>query len=115
MAFAVAARVWTTKATAAMLIAVVAAVCLAGAAEAAVTSGEMPDCSGRVCDEQLACGASTQASTLPASQTLLAATLPAVEAPAPPAPRTPVVAIRLVDVTLHRPVAPLAPRSPPLG
>src|SRR5712691_5623474 len=115
MTFPAARCVRTTKVIAAMLIAVVTAVCLTAAAEAAISGAEMPDCSGRVCDEQLACGASTQASTLPASQTLLAATLPAVEAPALPAPRTDVVAISLVDVTLHRPVAPLAPRSPPLG
>lgn len=98
-----------------MLIAVVATVCLTVATEAAVAGAAMPDCSGRVCDEQLACGASTQASTLPASRTLLVAILPTVEVPATPAPRTDVVAVGLVDVTLHRPVAPLAPRSPPLG
>src|SRR5437667_12666547 len=105
----------TTKAIAAMLIALVAVVCLAAVAEAAITGAEMPDCSDRVCDEHLACGASTQASTLPASQTLRVAILPTVEVPATPAPRTDVVAVGLVDVTLHRQVAPLAPRSPPLG
>src|SRR2546426_12805434 len=115
MPFRPAGCVRTTKAFAAMLIAVVAAVCLTAAAEAAVTGAEMSDCSGRVCDEQLACGASPQASTLPASQTLLAAILPAIELPATPAPRTDVVAVGLVDVALHRPVAQLAPRSPPLG
>jgi len=115
MTFPAARRVRTTKVIAAMLIAVVAAVCLAAVAEAAITGAEMPDCSDRVCDEHLACGASTQASTLPASQTLRVAILPTVEVPATPAPRTDVVAVGLVDVTLHRQVAPLAPRSPPLG
>ena len=98
-----------------MLIALVAVVCMGAVAEAALTGSVMPDCSDRVCDEQLACGASTQASTLPASQTLLVAILPTVEVPATSAPRTGVVAVGLIDVALHRPVAPLAPRSPPLG
>jgi len=115
MIFPAARCVRTTKVIAAMLIAVVSAVCLTAVAEAAVIGAEMPDCSGRVCDEQLACGASTQASTLPASRTLLVAVLPAVEVPATPAPRTDVVTVGLVDVALHRQVAPLAPRSPPLG
>ena len=98
-----------------MLIALVAVVCLAAVAEAALTGSVMPDCSDRVCDEHLACGASTQASTLPASQTLLVAILPTVGVPPTPAPRTDVVAAGLVGVALHRQVAPLAPRSPPLG
>ena len=115
MTFPAARCVRTTKVIAAMLIAVVTAVCLTAAAEAAISGAEMPDCSGRVCDEQLACGASTQASTLPASQTLLVAILPTIEVPATPAPRANVVAVGLVDVTLHRQVTPLAPRSPPLG
>src|SRR2546425_12923475 len=105
MTFLPARCVRTTKAIAAVLIAVVTAVCLIAAAEAAIAGAEMPDCSGRVCDEHFACGASTQASTLPASQTLLAATLPAVEVLATPAPSTDVVAVELVDVTLHSPIA----------
>jgi hypothetical protein len=115
MTFSPAQRVRTTKVIAAMLIALVAAVCLAATAEAAVTGSVMPDCSDRVCGEHLACGASTQASTLPTSQTLLVAILPTIDVPATPAPRTDVVAVALVDVALHRQVAPLGPRSPPLG
>jgi hypothetical protein len=115
MTFSPARGVRTTKTIAAMLIALLAAVCLTAVAEAAFTGSVMPDCSDRVCDEHLACGASTQASTLPASPTLLVAILPALEIPATPAPRTHVVAVWLIDVALHRPVAPLAPRSPPLG
>ncbi len=103
------------KILALLLVTVITAVCAVTIAQAAMTDTDMADCSARVCDEQLACGASTQASTLPASQTLLAAILPAVEVPATPAPTTDAVAVGLVDVTLHRPVAPLAPRSPPLG
>ena len=108
-------RVQTTKVIVVMLIAVVTAVCLTAAAEAGITGADMPDCSGRFCDERLACGASTQASTFPTPQTLCGAIPPTVEVPAAPAPRTDRTAVELVDVIVHSPVAPPAPRSPPLG
>jgi hypothetical protein len=102
------------KTFAALLVAVALAVCVVDIVQAAMPGGEMPDCAGRVCDMQFACGASTQAQALQTSPTVPAAILPVVETLAVPTQASDSAAAAPLDVGPDRQIAPLAPRSPPV-
>ncbi len=101
------------KTLALMLVAVITAVCAVTVAQAAMAGADMAACSGRVCDQQLACGASAQNQSLRPSPTLPAAILSPAEVLVTPAQAIDLVARAPVDVGRDRAVAPLAPRSPP--
>ena len=103
----------TMRSLTVVLAALLLALCAGNLAQAATATAGSGDCSGRACDEQIACRAATLTTATPASQAVPAATLPAVDPIPASEPTGAVVASSGPEATLDRSIAPLASRSPP--
>ena len=107
-------RAGSLKTLAAILVAFLATFCLGNIAQAAMAGSENHGCSGRVCDEQTACGAATSAQALPASHSAPLGILPDLDARITLEPAAVVIAFPGSEVAPDRQAVPLVPRSPPV-
>lgn len=107
-------RAGSVKMVAAVLVAILASVCLGDIAQATMAGSENHDCSGRVCDEQTACSATTPAPALSASHAAPLGTLPVLDARITLEPAAVVVVFPRSEIPPDRQVVPLVPRSPPV-
>ncbi len=101
------------KAVVVLLVALLAALCLAETVQAALPAGAMADCDARLCDGPIGCGAPAQVQAFyPSPTTLATIPAPAAGLAAPPQATDPVAGAS-PDAGTSRPVVPLGPRSPP--